>query len=59
MQFAMSQPAHHTAEFRMVGLDLEDVDKQLRQYLISPLIIYAEDILNHFFKLTNLFIWLY
>lgn len=59
MQFAMSQPTYHTAEFRMVGLDLEDVDKQLRQYLISPLIIYAEDSLNHFLKLMNLLIWLF
>ena len=55
----MSQPTYHTAEFRMVGLDLEDVDKQLRQYLISPLIIYAEDSLNHFLKLMNLLIWLF
>ena len=50
----MSQPAHHTAEFRMVGLGLEDIDKQLRRYLISPLIIYAEDILNHFFLINEL-----
>ena len=38
----------------MVGLGLEDIDKQLRRYLISPLIIYAEDILNHFFLINEL-----
>ena len=38
----------------MVGLGLEDIDKQLRWYLISPLIIYAEDILNHFFLINEL-----
>lgn len=45
MSFAMSQSQHHRAEFRMVGLGLKDIDKELAPYLLSPWMTYAEDFL--------------